>query len=150
MLWVDTDVERLKHAYAALGEGDQSAAIAMLAPDCEWYESAELPGVDAVRGRDAIASFLDDFLEPWERFEQVVEEVVAGGDRIGLVIHLTAVGRASGLELDTRYAHVWTMRDGLGARVDAYRDPEAARSALADESDTPAAPSPSESTQNAT
>jgi uncharacterized protein len=150
MLRVDTDVDRLKRAYAALGEGDQSAAIAMLAPDCEWYESAELPGVDAVRGRDAIARFLDDFLEPWERFEQVVEDVVARGDRIGLVIHLTAVGRASGVELDTRYAHVWTMRDGLGVRVDAYRDPEAARSALADGSQTPAAPSPSESTQNAT
>jgi ketosteroid isomerase-like protein len=67
-----------------------------------------------------------------------------------LIIHMTAVGRASGLELDTRYAHVWTMRDGLGVRVDAYRDPDAARSALEDESHTPAAPSASESTQNAT
>lgn len=147
---VHTDVARLKDAYAALGEGDQSAAIAMLAPDVEWYESAELPGVDAVRGRDEVARFLADFLEPWERFHQVIEDVVAEGDRIGLVIHLTAVGRASGLELDTRYAHVWTMRDGLGVRVDAYRDPAAARSALAEENQTPAAPSPNESTQNAT
>jgi uncharacterized protein len=147
---VHTDVARLKEAYVALGEGDQSAAIAMLAPDCEWYESAELPGVDAVRGREAIAGFLDDFLDPWERFEQVVEDVVVHGDRIGLVIHLTAVGRASGVELDTRYAHVWTMRDGLGVRVDAYRDPAAARSALAAESQDPAAPSPSETTQKPT
>ena len=37
---------------------------------------------------------------------------------------------ASGLELDTRYAHVWTIRDGLGVRVDAYRDPDAIRWAL--------------------
>ena len=147
---MDTDVERLKQAYTALGEGDQSAAIAMLAPDCEWYESAELPGVDAVRGRAAIAHFLADFLDPWERFHQVIEDVVVRGDRAGLMIHMTAVGRASGVELDTRYAHVWTMRDGLGVRVDAYRDPEAARSALSDESQAPAAPSPSESTQNAT
>ena len=49
------------------------------------------------------------------------------GDRIGLVIHLTAVGRASGLELDTRYAHVWTMRAfRQRVQVDAYRDPAAA------------------------
>jgi len=147
---MDTDVERLKQAYTALGEGDQSAAIAMLAPDCEWFESAELPGVDAVRGRAAIAHFLADFLDPWERFHQVIEDVVVRGDRVGLMIHMTAVGRASGVELDTRYAHVWTMRDGLGVRVDAYREPAAARSALADESQAPAAPSPSESTQNAT
>ncbi len=43
-----------------------------------------------------------------------------------MVIHLSAVGRASGIEVDTRYAHVWTMRDGSGVRVDAYRDPDQA------------------------
>jgi uncharacterized protein len=147
---VDTDVARLKDAYAALGQGDQSAALAMLAEDCEWHESAELPGVATVRGREAIADFLADFLDPWERFHQVIEDVVVRGDRVGLIIHMTAVGRSSGVELDTRYAHVWTMRDGLGVQVDAYRDPEAARSALDDESHAPAAPSPSETTQNAT
>ena len=43
------------------------------------------------------------------------------------------------------------MRDGLGVvQVDAYRDPAAARSALAEENQTPAAPNASDSTQNAT
>ena len=146
---MDTDVARLKDAYAALGEGDESAALAMLAPDCEWRESAELPGAEVLYGRDAIADFLRHFLESWERFEQQVEDVVVDGNRIGLAIHLTAVGRASGVELDTRYAHVWTMRDGLGVRVDAYRDPEAIRSVF-DESRAPATPSPSDTAQNAT
>ena len=144
------DIERLKAAYEALGHGDESAALAMLADDCEWRESAELPGADVLRGRDAIAEFLRHFLESWERFEQTVEDVVVEGDRVGLTIHLTAVGAASGVELDTRYAHVWTMRDGLGARVDAYRDPDAVRWAPRAESTEPATPSPSESAQNAT
>ena len=114
-------------------------------------ESAELPDAHALRGRDEVARFLREFLEPWERFEQKIEDVVVEGDRIGLSIHLTAVGRASGVELDTRYAHVWTMRDGLGIRVDAYRDPEVVRSVLAvAESSDPATPSPSETAQNAT
>ena len=146
---MDTDVARLKDAYAALGEGDESAALAMLAPDCEWRESAELPGAEVLHGRDAIADFLRHFLESWERFEQQVEDVVVEGNRIGLAIHLTAVGRASGVELDTRYAHLWTMHDGLGVRVDAYRDPEAIRSVF-DESRAPATPSTSDTAQNAT
>jgi ketosteroid isomerase-like protein len=147
---VDTDVARLRHAYTALGRGDESAALAMLAPDCEWRESAELPGADALCGREAVAEFLRHFLESWERFDQTIEEEVVRGDRIGLLIHLTAVGRSSGVELDTRYAHIWTMRDGLGVRVDAYRDPAALRSVLGAASDTPAAPSASDASQKAT
>ena len=144
-------VDKLTDAYAALDRGNENAALAMLAPDCVWCESAELPGADALNGRDAVAAFLREFLESWETFEQEIEDVVVEGSRIGLAIHLTAVGRASGVELDTRYAHVWTMRDGLGARVDAYRDPVAVRSALLpDESPTPAAPSASDTSQNAT
>ena len=143
-------VEKLTDAYAALGRGDENAALAMLAPDCEWRESAELPGAEVLYGREAIANFLRIFLESWERFEQRVQDVVVHGDRIGLAIHLTAVGRSSGVELDTRYAHIWTMRDGLGIRVDAYRDPDAARLVPADERTEPATPSPSESPQNAT
>jgi ketosteroid isomerase-like protein len=146
---MDTVVKRLEDAYAALGEGDEQAALAMLAPDCQWQESAELPGVDALHGRDAVAAFLREFLEPWERFEQRIEDVVVEGDRIGLSIHLTAVGRASGLELDTRYAHLWTIRDGVGVRVDAYRDPEAMRAELFGEaSRAPASPRESDATQN--
>ena len=147
---MDTDVARLRHAYSALGRGDESAALGMLAEDCEWRESAELPDATALRGRDEVARFLREFLEPWERFEQTIEDVVVQGSRIGLAIHLTAVGRASGVELDTRYGHVWTMRDGLGIRVDAYRDPGAVRSVLSGASSDPATPSPSETAQKPT
>lgn len=147
---MDAVVKCLTDAYVALGRGDEHAALAMLAPDCEWRESAELPDAHALRGRNAVAAFLREFLESWERFDQVVEEVVVHGDRIGLAIHLTAVGRASGVELDTRYAHVWTIRDGLGIRVDAYRDPGAVRPALFGESSAAATPSTRDASQNAT
>ena len=52
------------------------------------------------------------------------------GDRVAVLIHLTAVGRGSGVEADTHYGHVWTMRDGKGIRVDGYRDREAALRSL--------------------
>ena len=32
--------------------------------------------------------------------------------------------------MDARYAHVWTMRDGLGARVDAYYERDRALAAI--------------------
>jgi ketosteroid isomerase-like protein len=126
----DRDVQAVRGSYEALNEGDIEATLAVLAPDAEWHESSALPDTGTFRGRDAVRAFLDDFLQSWERFHQQVEEVVAEGDRVALMIHLTARGRGSGAEVDARYAHVWTIRDGLGVRVDAYYDRDAALRAI--------------------
>ena len=124
------DVESVQGSYEALNRGDVDGAVAMLAPEAEWHESEALPDAGVYRGRDAVREFLDEFLESWERFHQEVEEVVTEGDRVALMIHLTAKGRGSGAEVDARYAHVWTVREGKGVRVDAYYDRDAALGAI--------------------
>ena len=122
----ETDVDTLRRSYEALNEGDVDAALEALDPDAVWRESPELPGGDEFRGREALRGFLRDFLAEWREFHQQIEDLVVAGDRVAVLIHLTAVGRVSGVEADTRYAHVWTMRDGKGVRVEGYRDQEAA------------------------
>ena len=125
-----SDVDALRRSYEALNEGDIEACLAVLAPDAVWRESTELPGATEVRGREEIRRFLDEFLEPWAEIHQEIEDVRVEGDRIALLIRLKAVGRESGVEVATRYAHVWTFRDGQGVDVDAYRDQEDALAAL--------------------
>jgi ketosteroid isomerase-like protein len=126
----DSEVQAVRDSYGALNSGDIEATLAVTAPDVEWHESSALPDAGVYRGRDALRAFLEDFLESWERFHQVVEEVVVEGDRVALMIHLTARGRGSGAEVDARYAHVWTLRDGRAVRVDAYYDRDAALRAI--------------------
>ena len=126
----DRDLQAVRDSYDALNSGDIEATLAVLAPDAEWHESSALPDAGSYRGRDALRAFLEDFLQSWERFHQEVEEVIVEGDRAALMIHLTARGRGSGAEVDARYAHVWTLRDGLGVRVDAYYDRDAALRAI--------------------
>ena len=65
-------------------------------------------------------------MEQWDVFTQHVESTLRKGDRVLLNIHMNAVGSGSGVEVSARYAHVWTLRDGLGSRVDAYYDSDAA------------------------
>jgi uncharacterized protein len=120
------EVETVRGSYEALNRGDIDATMEVLAPDAEWHESTALPGAGTFRGREAVRRFLEEFLESWEELHQEVEEVVVEGDRAALMIHLTARGRESGAEVDARYAHVWTVRDGTGVRVDAYYDRAAA------------------------
>lgn len=122
----DEAADLIRASYAALNRGDVEGALAALHRDAVWRESAELPGGDHFDGRDEIEAFLASFLEQWQVFRQHVESTVASGERVCVLIHLTAVGRGSGAQVDARYAHVWTMRDGLGAAVDAYYDPELA------------------------
>lgn len=126
----ESDVQAVRASYEALNSGDIEATLAVTAPDVEWHESSALPDADVYRGRKALRAFLEEFLQSWERFHQEVEDVVVEGDRAALMIHLTARGRGSGAEVDARYAHVWTLRDGLGVRVDAYYDREAALRAI--------------------
>jgi len=126
----EADAVAVIASYEALNRGDVEAAIGALAEDAEWHESRALPGTGVYRGRAAIHDFLDDFLASWERFHQEIEETRVSGDRVAVLIHLRARGRESSADVDARYAHVWRLRDGLGARVDAYYDRDEALATL--------------------
>lgn len=117
-------------SYEALNRGEIDAALQLLDENAEWHESEALPDTGVYRGREAIRAFLTDFLESWERFEQEIEETRERGDRVAVLIHLKARGRESSAEVDARYAHVWTIRDGSAVRVDAYYDRDEALAAL--------------------
>jgi hypothetical protein len=126
----DEGIQAVLASYEALNHGDIDGTLAVLAPDVEWHESAALPDAGVFRGRDAVRAFLEQFLESWQELNQEIEEVVVEGDRAALMIHLTARGRGSGAQVDARYAHVWTLRDAEGVRVDAYDDRAAALRAI--------------------
>jgi ketosteroid isomerase-like protein len=117
-------------SYESLNEGNVDAAMEALAEDAEWHESEVLPDTGIYRGRQAIRAFLTDFLTSWERFHQTVEEVGEAGDRILVMIHLEATGKGSAADVDARYAHLWTVSEGRGVRVDAFYDRDEALAAL--------------------
>lgn len=117
-------------SYEALNQREIDAAMDALADEAEWHESEVLPDTGVYRGREAIRAFLTDFLASWERFHQTIEEIRQEGARVLVMIHLEATGRGSAADVDARYAHLWTVSDGRGTRVDAFYDRDAALAAL--------------------
>jgi ketosteroid isomerase-like protein len=126
----EDEIDAVRASYDALNHGDIDATVDALAPDVEWHESPALPDAGVYTGREVVRGFLEHFLESWQEFHQEIEEVIVEGDRVALLINLTARGRGSGAEVDARYAHVWTIREAKGVRVDAYDDPEDAVRAI--------------------
>jgi ketosteroid isomerase-like protein len=124
------DVEILRAAYEALNRGDIPGTVAVLDADAEWHEHSELPEADSYRGREVIQSFLESFLESWDDFRQEVEDLIAEDGKVLILLHMIGQGKGSGIRVEARYAHLWTMREGRGVRVDTYTDREEALEAL--------------------
>jgi ketosteroid isomerase-like protein len=117
-------------AYEALNRGDVEGALEPLADDAEWMEHSDLPEAGCYRGIDSIRTLLEGFLESWDDLHQEVETTRAERNRVLVQLHFRGTGRGSGVEVETRYAHLWTLREDKGVRVDAYYDPRAAEDAL--------------------
>jgi ketosteroid isomerase-like protein len=123
-------VDQLRGSYAALNRRDIDGTMAVLDEHATWIEHSDMPEAGSYRGRDTIRNFLEQFLDSWHDFEQHIEEVHEEEDCVLLFIRLTASGRGSGIDVESRYAHLWLMREGRGVRVDAYYDRESALAAL--------------------
>jgi ketosteroid isomerase-like protein len=117
-------------AYEALNRGDVEGALEPLADDAEWMEHSDLPEAGCYRGIDSIRTLLEGFLESWDDLHQEVETARSSNDRVLVQLKFRGTGRGSGVEVETRYAHLWTLRGEKGVRVDAYYDPAAAEEAL--------------------
>jgi uncharacterized protein len=118
----EANVETLRRGYAALNRGDLSAVLELLDPDIEWHEPAHSPDAGTHRGRDSFERFLRGWIESFDGFRVEPERVVERGEDIVAVVHQTGTGRASGLEVEARLAHVWTVADGRAVRWEAVPD----------------------------
>ena len=95
-------VELLKGSYAALNRRDIDGTMAVLDADAKWVEHSDLPEAGSYQGRETIRAFLEQFLDSWDQFDQQIEEVHAEEDCVLLFIHLTASGRGSGIDVQSR------------------------------------------------
>jgi ketosteroid isomerase-like protein len=120
----EADVEALERGYAALNRGDLSVVLDLLDPDIEWHEPGDSPEAGTHRGRDSFERHFRGWLDSFEGFRVEPERVVERGDRLVAVVRQTGTGRASGVQVETRLAHVWTVVNGRAVRWEAVAEPE--------------------------
>lgn len=112
------DVELVRSVYARWARGEWAADA--LDPDIEW--SMPHPG-GQVRGRQAALAFLRMFMGSWAEYELRVDEVRSlGPGRVLVLFTERGVGRGSGVPAEGHRAALWTIRDGLVTRFEAFGD----------------------------
>jgi uncharacterized protein len=121
----EADVETLQRGYAALNRCDVSVVLDLLDPDIEWHEPGWSPEAGTHRGRDSFERFFRGWIESFDGFRVDQERVVQRGDQLVAVVRQTGTGRSSGVRVETRLAHVWTVADGRAVRWEAVAEPEA-------------------------
>jgi hypothetical protein len=119
-------VDELRRGYEALNHGDLSVVLELLDEDIEWHEPAPSPDAGSHRGRDSFERFFRGWSESFDDFRVEPEEVVERNGKLIAVVRQSGRGRASGVEVEARLAHVWTVQDGRAIRWEAVPDADEA------------------------
>jgi ketosteroid isomerase-like protein len=89
------------------------------------------PGLEpAYYGHAGFRRFWEQFRGAWERIWIEVDRIVESGNEIVALFRFHGWGR-EGIEVQRPFAHLWTIRDGRFARMQAYADQDEALRAIA-------------------
>lgn len=91
-------------------ENDTEAFRNTLHPEVEWFpiEDNRTPS----RGIEAAMRNRNAWLDTWDEHQLDLEEVVEAGDDVVALVHITARGTGSGIEVDVRFYAHFKVRDG--------------------------------------
>jgi ketosteroid isomerase-like protein len=105
-------------------ENDMRAFRNTLHPAIEWFAIEE--NRTPTRGIEAAMSNRNARLDAWEEHRLDLEEVVEKGDNVVALVHLTARGTGSGVEVDVRFYAQFKVRNGKVIYVFDHEDRAAA------------------------
>jgi ketosteroid isomerase-like protein len=103
--------------YAAINARDRGAIKALSAPDIVVGTT-----VEAYRGPEAVLEWLDEGDDAFDDFSVELLEVEELAGHVVASMRQRGRGKASGAEVDHRFTHVWTLRDGVAIRLQSFAD----------------------------
>jgi ketosteroid isomerase-like protein len=116
------DVEKVRAAYEAFGNGDLEGAAKDMADDLEWWSSEEIPEGGTIRGKAEVVASWSRIPDYYSDFAVAPTEFMDAGDKVVVVGTQRGTGKDTGKSFETRYAHVFWMRDGQVVRSEFHSD----------------------------
>jgi len=109
---------------------DMREFAALLHPEAELHQPPEWAEPEVFRGRDGFVRGTFRWMEDWELFRFLLEEIEdLGDDRVLVRVHLIGRSRKTGTPFDERVVHLWCFRDGQPFSCQVFFKEEDARAA---------------------
>jgi len=123
------NVEIVKAIIDAYNREDWDTFFKDMAPDFELDFSRAVGPWRGVYGLDQIRRVLGEFRETWESTRMEPHEFIEAGDLVVMHSTMHVKGRG-GIEVVSRAASVWTIRNGAIERISMYQEKEEALEAV--------------------
>ena len=121
--------------YSAFSQGDTGGILSLLSPVVAWRNH----GPSVVRtyvpciGHEQVRDWLGFVAAEFQITEFAPETMIADGDSVVVLGSEKGTVRATGKPYVTRFAHVFTLRDGAIVSYEGFEDSHAIASAFAPE-----------------
>jgi len=107
----------------ACSGGDADAVLALVDPEFEMREASSLPGAVAVSGVAGMERYMRGWARNWSRTDWRAEEITdLGGGRVLVVATLALRGLRSSIDVERRFAYLFTVRADRILRQDGFDD----------------------------
>ena len=92
----------------------------LITDDFEFHEPPEQPAPRVARGRDQVRKLAGEFDDAWEQHQSEPQEIRSvDADRV-LLLSVERLRGRDGIELETPFAAIFTLRDGKIVRWQAF------------------------------
>jgi ketosteroid isomerase-like protein len=126
---VDENLELVRRVYEVMAH-DLERFLAFCDPEIAFINPDDAIESGVRHGFDGVRTWFAALGESFESWRQAPVRMEAVGDRVAVETAATMVGRATGLEVDTSFGHVWTLRDGKVLTFEWFREPQQAFEAV--------------------
>jgi len=118
----NVEIVRKALAYEYDGVGGRAEAEAIFDPNVVMNPASEGFDEEPSYGPHAMRDDMERWSSAFEELKVTFEEIIDAGDQVVVVAHHEGRGRVSGVEVDSRYYEVYTVREGKVSRIDEYAD----------------------------